>query len=129
MNIHNGTVNISEYSYDLKTYLSNSSLFFVLYAADAAGNIVVAIDIDIVKGSLAIGSAAVKYPIKLFVKKTPIIIVDILYITISASAVIVTGIEKKINCLASFNSSLLVKLKFSLLFLWLFRALPAGVPL
>ena len=56
----------------------------------------VAKELEIIRGSLAIGSAIPKYPTSEIVMNKGIIVVVILYIPISEIAVKITGIENEI---------------------------------
>ena len=76
--IHIGIIKNNPYLYDSSTYFWSKCLFFMTYASEAAGKIVVAIEPEIINGNLAIGSATPKYPITVDVKKVPIIKVHIL---------------------------------------------------
>ena len=80
----------------LNIYFLSIFVFFDANISDVTGSIVVAKELEIIRGSLAIGSAIPKYPISEIVMNKGIIVVVILYIPISEIAVKITGIENDI---------------------------------
>ena len=104
---------IKLYRKALNIYCLRVSFLFVAIISDETGNIVVANELEIINGSLAIGSAIPKYPISEIVINNGIIVVVTLYTPISEIAVKITGIEKEIILYAILISSLKLKFNFN----------------